>query len=170
MQHAGEREAQLRWGGDEEVRREKSARVLFDHVPAAFLPRVEAAPYFFLATAGSDGSCDCSFKGGGPGLVRFPDARTCLFPDYDGNDLFMSLGNILANPHVGMLFIDFADGGRMRINGDARVHDEGPRLALFPGAPRVVEVSIRQVVLNCARFVPRLVPAETMGEAAQRSE
>jgi predicted pyridoxine 5'-phosphate oxidase superfamily flavin-nucleotide-binding protein len=160
VEHAGEREAQLRWGTDETARREKSARVLFDHVPAQLLPRVAAAPYFFLATAGPDGSCDCSFKGGGPGLVRFPDTRTCLFPDYDGNDLFMSLGNILANPHVGMLFIDFADGGRLRINGDAQVHDHGPLMALFPGAPRVVEVSIRQVVLNCARHVPRLVPAD----------
>ncbi len=70
----------------------------------------------------------------------------------------MSLGNILANPHVGMLFIDFSDGARLRVSGTARTHDEGPFLKEFPGAPRVVEVQIRQVVLNCARFVPLLMP------------
>ena len=158
MFHHGELAAQERWGKDEEVRESRMGKVLFECVPEQYVERLEGAPYFFLATAGEDGSCDCSFKGGGPGIVRFPTSRSCLFPDFDGNDFFMSLGNILANPHVGMLFIDFSDGARLRISGTATTHDAGPLLKEFPGAPRVVEVQIRQVVLNCARFVPQLVP------------
>lgn len=88
------------------------------------------------------------------------DGRSLAFPDFSGNELFMSLGNVLENPHVGLLFIDFADGARLRVNGRARIHDEGPARALFPDAPRVVVVQIEEVTPNCPAFVPRLVPPE----------
>ena len=87
------------------------------------------------------------------------DARTLAFPDFNGNDLFMSLGNILENPQVGLLFIDFADGGRLRVSGRATIHDDGPARALFPEAPRVLVVAIEHVTPNCSAFVPRLRPA-----------
>ena len=66
---------------------------------------VESAAYFFLATADAEGRPDCSFKGGMPGFVRVVGPSELAFPDYDGNGMFKSLGNILVNPNVGMLFI-----------------------------------------------------------------
>jgi predicted pyridoxine 5'-phosphate oxidase superfamily flavin-nucleotide-binding protein len=156
----GESEAQRRWGSAARRDPARLSRLLLDHIPAEYHPRIEAGAFFFLATSNANGQCDCSFKGGGPGLVRMLDCRTLAFPDFSGNDLFMSLGNILENPHVGLLFIDFADGARLRVNGRAAIHDEGPARALFPHAPRVVMVAIEEVTPNCAAFVPRLLPHE----------
>jgi predicted pyridoxine 5'-phosphate oxidase superfamily flavin-nucleotide-binding protein len=72
----------------------------------------------------------------------------------------MSLGNILVNPHVGCLFIDFSDGARLRVNGRATIYDQGEALKLFPEARRVVVVEVEQVVPNCRNYVPRLLPVE----------
>jgi len=154
--HPGEQAAQQpRETADlwDSVRRE---RLLWDHIPEAFHGRLEGAPFFFLATSSPDGRCDCSFKGGGPGLIRILDTRRFAFPDFDGNGAFMSLGNILLNPQVGCLFIDFSDGGRLRVNGRASVHETGPVAALFPAHKRVVLVDIEQVVPNCPQHIPRL--------------
>lgn len=157
--HPGELEAQRRWataGSWDDARRK---RLLWDHIPLEFHARLEAATFFFLATGSPDGRCDCSFKGGGPGLIRILDTKQFVFPDFDGNGAFMSLGNILINPHVGCLFIDFNDGGRLRVNGRAKIIEHGPLLVHFPGATRVVLVNVEQVVPNCPQHVPRLVPA-----------
>jgi predicted pyridoxine 5'-phosphate oxidase superfamily flavin-nucleotide-binding protein len=158
--HSGERQAQQRWNTAalwDDVRRK---RLLLDHIPPELHARLEQVPFFFLATSDEHGRCDCSFKGGGPGLIRILNERRLAFPDFDGNGAFMSLGNLLVNPHVGCLFIDFSDGGRLRVNGRATIHDQGDDLSLFPGAERVVVVDVEQVVPNCARHVPRLVPAD----------
>lgn len=156
----GELAAQQRWDTARLWDDARKARLLWDCIPPELHARIEAAPFFFLATSAPDGRCDCSFKGGGPGLIRILDERSFAFPDFDGNGAFMSLGNLLANPHVGCLFIDFNDGARLRVNGRAEILDQGELLALFPGSPRVVRVDVEQVVPNCARHVPRLVPAE----------
>jgi len=157
--HAGERAAQERWGTPGLWDEARQKRLLLDHIPPEYHARLEGAPFFFLATSSPDGRSDCSFKGGGPGLVRILDGRCLAFPDFDGNGAFMSLGNILLNPHVGCLFIDFDDGGRLRVNGRAEIHEDGELLALFPGSQRVILVAIEQVVPNCPQHVPRLVPA-----------
>jgi predicted pyridoxine 5'-phosphate oxidase superfamily flavin-nucleotide-binding protein len=154
---AGEREAQRRWASAESLAPARLARLLLDHIPREYHERIEAAPFFFLATSNARGECDCSFKGGGPGLVRVLAPRTLAFPDFGGNGFFMSLGNILENPHVGLLLIDFADGARLRINGRATIHDQGSMRALFPQAPRVVVVAVGQVTPNCPAYVPRMV-------------
>lgn len=157
--HPGEQQAQQGWGTAplwDEARRQ---RLLWDHLPAELHARIEAAPFFFLATSASDGCCDCSFKGGGPGLIRVLDTHRFVFPDFAGNGAFMSLGNILQNPHVGCLFIDFNDGARLRVNGRAEIHEHGTLLEFFPGSQRVVLVEIEQVVPNCAQHIPRLMPA-----------
>ncbi len=159
-----EREAQRRWGNPAVWDEARITRLLWNEIPQQFHARLEAVPFFFLATSDRSGRCDCSFKGGGPGVVRIIDARTLAFADFDGNHAFMSLGNILDNPHVGLLFIDFADGARLRVNGSATVHDDPARLALFPRARRVVRVQVEQVVPNCAAHIPRLVPAATHTE------
>jgi len=154
--HAGEMAAQQRWNTAELWDTARRQRLLWREIPVEFHSRLEAAPYFFLATSDDTGRCDCSFKGGGPGLIRVLDSRRFAFPDFDGNGAFMSLGNILRNPNVGCLFIDFNDGGRLRVNGRASVHESGPVAALFPAHKRVVLVDIEQVVPNCPQHVPRL--------------
>jgi len=156
--HTGEIAAQERWQTTHIWDRTRRARLLMDHIPGSLHERIENAPFFFLAASDNNGSCDCSFKGGGPGIIRIIDSTRLAFPDYDGNGAFMSVGNILNNPHVGLLFIDFADGGRLRVNGRASVHDNGVIKQLFPDQPRVILVKIEQVVPNCAAYIPKLVP------------
>ena len=154
--HAGEIAAQQRWQTTHLWDAARRDRLLMDHIPESLHERISNAPFFFLATSDNNGSCDCSFKGGGPGIIRIINKTRLAFPDYDGNGAFMSVGNILQNPHVGMLFIDFADGARLRVNGRASVHADGEIKALFPDQPRVILVEIEQVVPNCAAHVPRL--------------
>lgn len=157
--HAGEQALQQRWATEALWDEARRTRLLWERIPAELHARLEGAPFFFLATSSPDGRCDCSFKGGGPQLVRILDDKTLAFPDFNGNGAFMSLGNILLNPHVGCLFIDFNDGARLRVNGRAEVVDSGPLLELFPGSPRVVRVDVEQVVPNCPQHIPRLIPA-----------
>jgi predicted pyridoxine 5'-phosphate oxidase superfamily flavin-nucleotide-binding protein len=157
--HRGETEAQRRWHTAALWDRARRERLLWDHIPLELHARIQAAPFFFLATSDSEGRCDCSFKGGGPGLIRILDERRFVFPDFAGNGAFMSIGNILVNPQVGCLFIDFSDGARLRVNGRAAISEDAALLGLFAGAERVVLVSVEQVVPNCARHVPRLVSA-----------
>ena len=82
---------------------------------------IEGLPYFFLATADAEGQSDCSFKGGEPGFVRLTGRSELAFPDYDGNGMFKSLGNLLVNPKVALLFLDFEQPNRMRVSGTAQV-------------------------------------------------
>ncbi|MCP4286302.1 MAG: pyridoxamine 5'-phosphate oxidase [Gammaproteobacteria bacterium] len=158
--HTGEVAAQERWQTTHIWDRARRTRLLLDHIPEPFHERIKKAPFFFLATSDNTGSCDCSFKGGGPGIIQIINDKQLAFPDFDGNGAFMSLGNILKNHQVGMLFIDFNDGARLRVNGRASVHDVGPIKGLFPDQPRVILVEIEQVVPNCAAHIPRLVPLE----------
>ena len=117
---------------------------------------IERSPMFFLATADAEGRPDCSYKGGMPGFVRVLDSTTLAFPDYDGNGMFKSLGNMLVNPHVGMLFIDFEHPDRMRVNGTATAHDDDPLLSEYPGAQLIVRVQAEQIFPNCPRYIHKM--------------
>ena len=117
---------------------------------------IESRPMFFLATADAEGRPDCSYKGGRPGFVRVIGPGTLAFPSYDGNGMFKSLGNLLVNPHVGLLFIDFESPKRLRVNGRASVSTEDPLLAEFVGAQLVVRVEAEAVFPNCPRYVHRM--------------
>ncbi len=118
---------------------------------------IESAPYFFLATADSEGRPDCSFKGGMPGFVAITGPSELAFPDYDGNGMFKSLGNILANAEVGMLFIAMhGKPQRLRVNGTATVSREDPLLARTVGAQLVVRVTARAIFPNCPRYIPTM--------------
>jgi predicted pyridoxine 5'-phosphate oxidase superfamily flavin-nucleotide-binding protein len=117
---------------------------------------IERASMFFLATADADGWPDCSYKGGLPGFVSVLDPRTLAFPSYDGNGMFRSLGNIVAAAKVGMLFIDFEDPSRIRINGTATVHFDDDVLAGFEGAQAVVRVTVQRIFPNCPRYIHRM--------------
>jgi len=110
---------------------------------------------FFLATADAEGRPTCSYKGGEPGFVRVLDARTLAFPNYDGNGMYLSTGNVLVNPAVGMLFIDFEKGHRMRLEGTATIDLDDPLRDDHPEAQFVVRVTARAVYPNCPRYIHR---------------
>jgi len=117
---------------------------------------IERVPMFFLATADTDGWPDCSYKGGHHGFVRVVDESTVAFPSYDGNGMFRSLGNVLVNPKVGMLFVDFERPNRMRINGIASLHDDDELLSSFEGAQLIVRVRAERIFPNCPRYIHKM--------------
>ena len=117
---------------------------------------IESQRMFFLATTDADGFPDCSYKGGDPGFVRALDERTLVFPSYDGNGMFKSLGNIRANPAVGLLFMNFETPKRLRVNGTATVSNDDAAMALFPDAQLVVRVTPRHIFPNCPRYIPKM--------------
>ena len=114
---------------------------------------IESRDMFFLATADAEGVPQCSYKGGEPGFVRVVDRQTIAFPVYDGNGMFLSTGNIGVNPHVGILFIDFEYGSRLRFNGVAAIDDADPWIDRYEGAQFVVRVRGEAVFANCRRYV-----------------
>src|SRR5476649_2810379 len=134
MYHDGNRQLQDRFDSRRisDKLEEKLTRTAFSADDKAF---IESAAYFFLATADAQGRPDCSFKGGVPGFVRLTGACELAFPDYDGNGMFKSLGNLLVNANVGLLFIDLHERPRrLRVNGAATVSREDPLLADTVGA------------------------------------
>ena len=114
---------------------------------------IESRDMFFLATVDQSGQPTCSYKGGDPGFVQVVDATTLAFPSYDGNGMFLSLGNIRTSARVGMLFIDFETPHRLRVQGTASVEEKDPLLATYPGADVVVRVAISAIFVNCSRYV-----------------
>ncbi len=130
---------------------------------------IARAPMFFLATADAQGHPDCSYKGGLPGFVQVVDEVTLAFPSYDGNGQFRSLGNVLVNPHVGMLFIDFEATKRVRINGVASIDDADPLRAVYPDADVVVRVRAREIFPNCPRYIHKLQVTELSVYAPRRN-
>lgn len=166
--HQGEIEAQRRFGLAAEGA--AMSRIIRDRLTQGMIRLIEAQPFFFLATANSRGECDCSFRGRqirpgrppDPALTALND-RTLIFPDYPGNNLFNSLGNIIENPNVGLLFVDFAHPGRVRVNGRAEIIDDiGAYRALWPDAARAVRVDVVQAFGNCSQRIPVLVPSPSI--------
>jgi predicted pyridoxine 5'-phosphate oxidase superfamily flavin-nucleotide-binding protein len=118
---------------------------------------IEALDCFFLATADEHGVPTCSYKGGDPGFVRVLDPHTLAFPNYDGNGMYLSMGNLARNPEVGLLFVDFERARRLRIQGVASIdRDDVP----WDGAQFAVRVRTRAVFPNCPRYIHRRVLAE----------
>jgi uncharacterized protein len=119
---------------------------------------IAARDMFFLATADADGRPQCSYKGGEPGFVAVVDERTIAFPSYDGNGMYLSAGNLMLNPHVGLLFIDFAGDPprRLRLNGEASIVPGDPLADRFPGCQFVVRVRVSAVFPNCPRYIHRM--------------
>ncbi|MET7558473.1 pyridoxamine 5'-phosphate oxidase family protein [Streptomyces albidoflavus] len=114
---------------------------------------VRNADCFYLATADGKGFPECSYKGGLPGFVKVPEPDTLIFPSYDGNGMFRSLGNIIENPRVGLLFIDYRKPIKLRVNGNAAVTTESRYLDLFHDADAAIRVDVRQVFENCPRYL-----------------
>ena len=136
---------------------ERLGRTSFTEEDRAF---IEARQLFFLATADTLGRPDCSVKCGDPGFVRITAASELAFPSYDGNGMFRSLGNVLVNAAVALLFIDFERQSRLRVNGRASIADDDPLLATIPGAQMIVRVWAERIFPNCPRYLPRMAVVE----------
>jgi predicted pyridoxine 5'-phosphate oxidase superfamily flavin-nucleotide-binding protein len=108
---------------------------------------------FFLSTIDHRGRPTVSYKGGDPGFIRVLDNKTVAFPCYDGNGMFYSMGNLLGNRHVGMLFINFEKPHRLRLQGIASVNDDDPLLGEYAEAQLIVRVTVTEIFRNCPRYV-----------------
>ena len=124
---------------------------------------IEAQNMFFLATVDDKGQANCSYKGGSKGLVKVVDETTLAFPIYDGNGMFMSAGNVLVNGQVGLLFIDFNQQARVRVNGKASITLDDPLLSHWPEAKLVVRVKVRETFPNCPRYIHKMDLSEESG-------
>ncbi len=114
---------------------------------------IESRDMFFLATADAEGRPNCSYKGGDPGFVRVLDEHTIAFPSYDGNGMYLSVGNMLKNANVGIIFIDFEGRTRLRLNGVASIDEYDPLMADYQEAEFNVRVRAREVFPNCPRYI-----------------
>ena len=116
-------------------------------------PFIESRDMFFLTTIDHRGYPTCSHKGGSPGFVKVVDDKTLAFPSYDGNGMFLSMGNITANNKIGILFIDFETPHRVRVHGTASIDKNDPLIQEFQGAELVVRVTVTEMFVNCPRYI-----------------
>ncbi len=161
----GEHELQRRYGSQDRARRFYN-RQLLDRLNDPMIEFISRQEMVWIATADGRGECDCSFRAGPPGFVQVLDAHTIRYPEYRGNGVMASLGNICQNPHVGMVFLDF-DRERigLHVNGRARIVEADDRGVQRPRVERWVEVHIQEAYIHCRKHLPRLVKAAA-GERA----
>ena len=154
MYHRGHRELQDRFETRALADRlqEVTVRTALTGEDAAF---IAARDMLFLATADADGHPTCSYKGGDPGFVRVLTPGELAWPDWDGNGMFRSLGNLAVNPHVGLLFVDLGSPRRLRVEGRAALDDDAALVGLWPGAQTAVRCAVDRVFPNCPRYVHR---------------
>jgi hypothetical protein len=124
-------------------------RIVHDRITDSDRRFIERLDMFFLATADAEGRPNCSYKGGDPGFVRVLDEHSLVFPNWDGNGMYLSAGNLLTNPHVGMLFIDFERQNRLRLNGIASIDERDALLGDYPRRPA-------RGACACPRGLPQL--------------
>jgi predicted pyridoxine 5'-phosphate oxidase superfamily flavin-nucleotide-binding protein len=169
LYHDGNRSLQD-WFGSRGIadRLEELARTEFAPYDTSF---IEESIYFFLATADAQGRPDVSHKGGPPGFVRVTGPSELAFPDYDGNGMFRSLGNIGVNPNVSLLFIAMhGRPRRLRVVGTAKVLTDDPLMDTTVGAQLMVRLAVRAIFPNCPRYIPQLelkAPSPYVPVAAQ---
>ncbi|MGE5238037.1 MAG: pyridoxamine 5'-phosphate oxidase family protein [Chloroflexota bacterium] len=163
--HPGEIEAQRRFGVEHAWSDAALSRMIKTALDPTFTAFIDTQQFFFIATADAEGNCDCSFRGSekdadGTYLkaLKVLDEKRLVFPDFKGNSLYNSLGNIVVNPHIGMLFIDFQRQQRVRLNGRAKIIEDQRRYSdIWPMALRYVLVTVEQVYANCPDRIPNLV-------------
>jgi len=122
---------------------------------------IESRDMFFLTTVDHRGFPTCSYKGGNVGFVKVVDNKTIAFPSYDGNGMFLSMGNITQNNKVGMLFIDFETPHRVRVHGTASVSKDDSLLSEYEEAQLIVRVEIEEVFVNCPRYIHQYTREKT---------
>lgn len=153
--HPGEIEMQVR--ASSRLIGQRIIEHIRDVLGVGFKEFIEAQWMFFIATSNDEGRMDCNYRGGTPGFVTVVDDRSLLFPDYNGNGSYMSLGNLIVNAKIGMLFIDFEAQRRLRVNGRAEIIENPEIVSQFPGAERVVKVTVEQAFPNCSRYIHKMV-------------
>lgn len=114
---------------------------------------IERLDMFFIATVDNRGRANCSYKGGAPGFVRIVDGQTLAFPNYNGNGMYLTMGNIAQTHEVGLLFIDFERQSRLRVNGVATLRHDDALLADYPEAQFIVRVRVREIFPACPRYI-----------------
>jgi predicted pyridoxine 5'-phosphate oxidase superfamily flavin-nucleotide-binding protein len=162
----GERILQGRYGTQDRAQRFYDTQML-DHLNETMREFVARQPMMFLATSDARGECDNTFRAGPAGFVRVLNPRRLAWPEYRGNGVLASLGNILENPHVGLLFVDFFDDGvGLHVNGGATILDDDTMRAecadlpvdIAPGrrSTRWVVTNVTEAYIHCSKFIPRL--------------
>lgn len=167
LYHDGQRELQDRFDTRKLADRIEE-RLVHEEISSDQAAFIHSLDMFFLATVDAEGQPSCSYKGGGVGLVRVVNERELVFPSYDGNGMFVSLGNVLKAPKVGLLFIDFCSPKRLRVHGTARVVEHDPLLAEYQEAQLIVRVAVERVFPNCPRYIhtyQRVAPSEFVPRA-----
>jgi predicted pyridoxine 5'-phosphate oxidase superfamily flavin-nucleotide-binding protein len=162
----GEHALQCAYGTEARARRFYSDQVRDRLLPSmmAFVQRMEM---MFVASADTKGECDASLRAGPPGFVRVLDARTIAYPEYRGNGVHASLGNIVENAHIGLLMVDFVqDLIGLHVNGTARIVEAAEFTASFPHVPQDLEggrraerwvvVDIDEAYVHCRKHIPRM--------------
>jgi len=124
-------------------------------------PFIASRDFFFLSSVNDRGEPTVSYKGGPPGVVSILDAKTLIFPNYDGNGMFLSMGNIDDTAKIGMLFIDFETPNRIRVQATATLSDDDPEIGRYPGATLLVRATVDKIYLNCARLIHKHKRVET---------
>ncbi|WP_026692596.1 pyridoxamine 5'-phosphate oxidase family protein [Peribacillus kribbensis] len=155
---------------------EKRAQSFYDnqmigHLNEEMIKFIVKQEMVFISTADEKGNCDSSFRSGSAGFVRVIDKNTIIYPEYRGNGVMASLGNIMGNPHIGLLFIDFFGSSMgLHVNGKASIienHDlnsldlPGELAAMLleqesPKAERWVHITIDEAYIHCSKHIPRL--------------
>ncbi|TYB49375.1 pyridoxamine 5'-phosphate oxidase family protein [Actinomadura chibensis] len=162
----GERALQRRLGTTDRAIRFHHKQML-DHLNSHMRAYLRRQEMFFVATADRNGECDSSFRAGPPGVLFVADERTVLYPEYRGNGVFASLGNIEENPHVGILVIDFERARiGLHINGGAEILESAAARAMWPDLPVEqtpgqraqvwVKVSVEEAYIHCAKHIPHM--------------
>jgi len=121
---------------------------------------IQTRDMFFLSTVDHRGYPTCSYKGGNKGFVKVINTKTIAFPCYDGNGMFLSMGNI-TNNKIGLLFIDFETPHRVRVHGNATVSQDDELLGEYHQAQLVVRVSIEETFVNCPRYIHKYTRVNT---------
>ena len=129
-----------------------------DEAASAF---IRERDFFFLTTVSSEGEPTVSHKGGPKGTVMVLDSKTLAFPAYDGNGMFLSLGNIADTGKIGLLFMDFETPHRVRVQATAEIVEDQKLLDAFPGAIAVIKAHIDRTFVNCARYIHKYQRIET---------
>lgn len=165
----GEHELQERLGTTDRAQRFYDDQML-DHLNETMIEFIGRMDMAFVATADKHGECDNSFRAGVPGFLHVIDERTIAYPEYRGNGVMASLGNILENPHVGILLLDFVrDLIGLHVNGTARIVEDAHLRKSVPALPPPVKgraaqvwvvVDVEEAYIHCRKHIPHLVPAD----------
>lgn len=165
---AGEHLLQGAFGTEDRARRFYADQML-DHLNPQMIEFIDRMEMLFIATADGHGDCDSSLRAGPPGFVQVLGSKQIAYPEYRGNGVLASLGNISENPHIGILMIDFVqDLIGLHVNGKARIVEDSDLRVEFPGVTadqikgrnpeRWVVVEVEEAYVHCRKHIPRMVP------------